>query len=180
MGLAAAGVPDAATLLKFRRRLETHDPGQGRFTAINADRTARGLMLRAGTLVDAPQIAAPASTKNRERQRDPESHQTRKGNQWCFGLIAHIGADRDSKLARTAVVTAANVADITPTAARRHGREPQGRADAGCAGVAKRAESVAWERTIDWQIARKRGQLKTMAEGAEKEPLKAVEKAQPR
>jgi len=75
--LAAEGVPDATTLLKFRRRLETHDLCKGRFAAINADLTARGLLLREGPLVDAPLIAAPPSTKNKERQRDPEMHQTK-------------------------------------------------------------------------------------------------------
>src|SRR5450432_1001115 len=175
--LTAEGVPDATTLLKFRRRLETHDLCQGLFAAINADLTARGLLLRAGTLVDATLIAAPASTKNKEKQRDPEMHQTRKGNQWYFGMKAHIGADRDSKLVHTVVVTAANVADITQTAELLHGAETQVHADAGYTGVEKRAEIVALERKIDWQIACKRGILKVMAEGAAKEAVKAVEKA---
>ncbi len=175
--LAAEGVPDATTLLKFRRLLETHDLCQGLFTAINADLTARGLLLREGTLVDATLITAPASTKNQEKKRDPEMHQTRKGNQWYFGMKAHIGADRDSKLVHTVVVTAANVADITKTAELLHGQERQVHADAGYTGVEKRTEIVALERKIDWQIARKRGQIKTMAEGSEKETLKAMEQA---
>ena len=175
--LAAEGVPDATTLLKFRRLLATHDLCQGLFTAINADLTARGLLLREGTLVDATLTAAPPSTKNREKKRDPEMHQTRKGRQWCFGMKAHIGADRDSKLVHTVVVTAANVADITRTAELLHGQETQVHADAGCTGVEKRAEIAALERKIDWQIARKRGQIKARVEGAEKETLKAVEKA---
>jgi IS5 family transposase len=177
MDLDAEGVPDATTLLKFRRLLETHDLCQGLFTAINADLTARGLLLREGTLVDATLIAAPPSTKNQEKKRDPEMHQTRKGQQWYFGMKAHIGADRDSKLIHTVVVTAANVADITKTAELLHGQEKQVHADAGYTGVEKRVEIQALARTIDWQIAGKRGQLKKMAEGAEKETLKAVEKA---
>ena len=175
--LAAEGVPDATTLLKFRRRLETHNLCQGLFAAINADLTARGLLLRAGTLVDATLIAAPPSTKNQEKQRDPEMHQTQKGNQWYFGMKAHIGADRDSKLVHPVVVTAAHVADITKTAERLHGQEQQVHADAGYPGVEKRAEIAALERKIDWQIARKRGPIKAMVEGAEKETLKAVEQA---
>ena len=175
--LAAEGVPDATTLLKFRRRLETHDLCKGLFTAINADLTARGLMMREGTLVDATLIAAPPSTKNKEKKRDPEMHQTRKGQQWYFGMKAHIGADRDSKLVHTVVVTAANVADITKTAELLHGQERQVHADAGYTGVEKRAEIAALQRQIDWQIARKGGQLKKMEEGAEKETLKASEKA---
>ena len=128
--LAAEGVPDATTLLKFRRLLETHDLCKGLFTAINADLTARGLLLREGTLVDATLIAAPPSTKNQEKKRDPEMHQTKKGNQWYFGMKAHIGADRDSKLVHTVVVTAANVADITQdrrTAARTGEASPRRR-----------------------------------------------------
>ena len=175
--LAAEGVPDATTLLKFRRLLETHDLCKGLFAAINADLAARGLLLREGTLVDATLIAAPPSTKNRERKRDPEMHQTRKGNQWYFGMKAHIGADRDSKLVHTVVVTAAHVADVTKTADLLHGQEQQVHADAGYTGVEKRAEIVALERAIDWQIAHKRGQIKAMAEGPDKETRKALEKA---
>jgi IS5 family transposase len=174
--LSAEGVPDATTLLNFRHLLETHDLCKGLFTAINADLAARGLLLREGTLVDATLIAAPPSTKNAQRQRDPEMHQTKKGNQWYFGMKAHIGADRDSKLVHTIVVTAANVADVTVTAELLHGQEQQVHADAGYTGVEKRAEIVALERQIDWQIAGKRGVIKALAEGAEKEALKAVEK----
>jgi IS5 family transposase len=174
--LSAEGVPDATTLLNFRRLLETHDLCKGLFTAINADLTARGLLLREGTLVDATLIAAPSSTKNKAKQRDGEMHQTRKGNQWYFGMKAHIGADRDSKLVHTIVVTAANVADVTQTAELLHGAETQVHADAGYTGAEKRAEIVALERKLDWQIARKRGTIKAMAEGAAKESLKAAEK----
>ena len=175
--LGAEGVPDATTLLKFRRLLETHDLCKSLFAAINADLTARGLLLREGTLVDATLIAAPCSTKNKDKQRDPEMHQTKKGNQWHFGMKAHIGADRDSKLVHTVVVTAANVADITKTAELLHGQEKQVHGDAGYTGVEKRAELVALEREIDWQIASKRGQIRGMVEGAEKEVLKTLEKA---
>ena len=177
LALAAEGVPDATTLLKFRRLLETHDLCKGLFAAINADLTARGLLLREGTLVDATLIAAPPSTKNQDKQRDPEMHQTKKGNQWYFGMKAHIGADRDSKLVHTVVVTAANVADVTKTSELLHGEEQQVHADAGYTGVEKRAEIVALARPIDWQIAGKRGVIKAMAEGAEKEAIKAMEKA---
>ena len=93
--------------------------------------------------MDATLIAAPPSTKNKEKKRDPEMHQTRKGNQWYFGMKAHIGADRDSKLVHTVVVTAANVADITQTAQLLHGQERQVHADAGYTGVDKRAEIAA-------------------------------------
>ena len=177
LDLQAEGVPDATTLLKFRHLLEAHDLCKGLFTAINADLTARGLLLREGTLVDATLIAAPSSTKNQAKQRDPEMHQTKKGNQWYFGMKAHIGVDRDSKLVHTVAVTAANVADVTKAAELLHGQETQVHADAGYTGVEKRPEIVALERKLDWQIARKRGTIKALAEGAEKETLKAVEKA---
>ena len=175
--LAAEGVRDATTLLKFRRRLETHDLCQGLFTAINADLTARGLMMRAGTLVDATLIAAPPSTQNQEKKRDPERHQTRKGKPWYFGMKAHLGADRDSKRVPPVVVTAANVSDITKTAELLHGQETQVHADAGYTGVEKREEITVRVRPIDWQIARKRGQIKKMEAGPEKETLQATEKA---
>ena len=177
INLGAEGVPDATTLLNFRHLLETHDLCKGLFTAINADLAVRGLLLREGTLVDAPLIAAPSSTKNQAKQRDPEMHQTQKGNQWYFGMKAHIGADRDSKLVHTVVVTAAKEGAITQTAALLHGQETQVPADAGYTGVEKRPEIVALERKIDWQIACKRGAIKALAEGVEKETLKAVEKA---
>ena len=173
----AEGVPDATTLLKFRRLLETHDLCKALFTAINADLAARGLLLREGTLVDATLIAAPSSTKNQKRERDPAMHQTKKGNQWYFGLKAHIGTDRDSTLVHTVVVTAANVADIAKTAELLHGEERQVHGDAGYTGVEKRPEIVALARPIDWQIACKRGLLKALAEGAQKEAIKAVEHA---
>ena len=133
--------------------------------------------MREGTLVDATLIAAPPSTKNKEKKRDPEMHQTRKGNQWYFGMKAHIGADRDSKLVHTVVVTAANVSDIAKTGELLHGRENQVHADAGYTGVEKRGEITAMDREIDWQIAIKRGKIKQMDEGLEKETLKAAEKA---
>ena len=174
--LGTDAVPDATTLLKFRRLLETHNLCKGLFDALNADLTARGLLLREGTLVDATLIAAPSSTKNKEKARDPEMHQVKKGNQWYFGMKAHIGVDRDSKLVHSLVTTAANVADITQTEALLHGAERQVHADAGYLGVEKRAEIVALARTIDWQIAAKRGAIKALAEGAAKETVKAVEK----
>ncbi len=104
-------------------------------------------------------------------------HQTKKGNQWYFGLKAHIGADRDSTLVHTVIVTAANVADLTQTARLLHGAETQVHADAGYTGVEKRPEIVALARPLDWQIACKRGLIKALAEGAQKEAIKAVEHA---
>ena len=171
--LAGGGVPDATTLLNFRRRLETHVLCKGLFAG-------RSLLLRAGTLVDATLIAAPPSTKNQEKQRDPEMHETKKGNQWHFGMKAHIGVDRDSKLVHTVVVTAANVADITQAAELLHGQETQVHGDAGYTGVEKRAEIVALGRPIDWHIACKRGLLKALAEGARRKRARPWKRPRPR
>jgi IS5 family transposase len=121
--LAAEGVPDATTLLNFRHLLETHALCKSLFTAINADLTARDLLLREGTLVDGTSIAAPFSTKNQAKRRNPEMHQTRKGNQWYFRMKAHMGTARASKLVHIVVTTAANAADITRTAELLHGAE---------------------------------------------------------
>src|SRR5205814_8082736 len=102
------------------------------------------------------------------KQRDPETNQTKKGNQWYFGMKAHIGADRDSKLVHTVVVTAANVADITKTAELLHGQEQQVHGDAGYTGAEKRAEMMALERKMYWQLARKRVKLNRVQEGYER------------
>src|SRR5207344_1266548 len=115
--LAREAVPDATTLLKFRRLLEQHKLTQQLFEGINAHLAERGLMLREGTMVDATIIAAPASTKNEEKARDPEMHQTKKGNEWHFGMKAHIGVDVASGVVNTVTGTAANEADINQTAA---------------------------------------------------------------
>ena len=105
--------------------------------------------------------------------------QTKKGNQWQFGMKAHIGVDRDSGLVHTVVATAANVPDITQAVGLLHGQETQVHADAGYTGVEKRGEIRAKdpEGRIDWQIARKRGPIKALAEGAAKETLQAMEQA---
>lgn len=104
-------VPDATTLLKFRRLLERHELGAALFAEVNAQLQARGLKVGTGTIVDATIIAAPSSTKNADKQRDPEMHQTRKGQQWYFGMKMHIGVDSRTGLVHSAAVTAANVHD---------------------------------------------------------------------
>src|SRR5690606_20328408 len=99
-------IPDETTLLHFRHLLERNGLAAKMLTAVNADLSKRGLLLRQGTMVDATIIHAPSSTKNSSGKRDPEMHQTKKGNQWFFGLKAHIGVDRDSGLVHTVVTTA--------------------------------------------------------------------------
>jgi len=116
-------VPDATTLLKFRRLLEKHKLGEALFAKVGQVLQAQGLKLGTGTIVDATIIGAPSSTKNSGKQRDPEMHQTRKGQQWYFGMKLHIGVDSQSGLAHRAVVTAANVHDKHPLPDLLHGRE---------------------------------------------------------
>lgn len=116
-------VPDGTTLLKFRRLLEKHELGQALFAKVGEVLQARGLKVGAGTIVDATIIGAPSSTKNADKQRDPEMHQTRKGQQWYFGMKMHIGVDSRSGLAHSAVVTAANVHDKHPLPDLLHGNE---------------------------------------------------------
>ena len=107
-------VPDGTTLLKFRRLLERHKLGEQLFAAVGQVLQARGLKVGTGTIVDATIIGAPSSTKNADKARDPEMHQTRKGQQWFFGMKLHIGVDSRTGLAHRAVVTAANVHDKHP------------------------------------------------------------------
>jgi transposase, IS5 family len=106
-------LPDETTILNFRHLLEQHDLTTRLFEAVNGLLKAKGLLVSQGTMVDATIIHAPSSTKNAKGQRDPEMHQTKKGNQWYFGMKIHIGADVDSGAAHSVSVTAANQADIS-------------------------------------------------------------------
>jgi IS5 family transposase len=126
--------PDATTLLKFRRLLEAHQLTESIFDAINVHLAEKGLFLREGTIVDATLIAAAPSTRNKEGKRDSEMHQGRKGNQWHFGMKAHIGVDAQSGLVHTLIGTAANVHDITQAQALLHGDETDAFGDAGLPG----------------------------------------------
>ena len=112
-GLGLERTPDETTILNFRRLLERRNLTAGILGVINDYLGDRGLLLRQGTIVDGTIIHAPSSTKNKEGKRDPEMHQTKKGNQYFFGMKAHIGVDADSGLVHSVVGTAANVADVT-------------------------------------------------------------------
>ena len=136
--LARENAPDATTLLKFRRLLRTNGLTRKVFEAINAHLAERGLILREGTIVDATFIAAPPSTKNKAKARDPEMHQA-KGNNWHFGMKAHIGVDAKSGLVHAVIGTAANVSDVSQTHALVHGEESDVFGDAGYQGVEKRS-----------------------------------------
>ena len=165
--LSRESVPDATTLLKFRHLLEREGLTKTIFETINAQLTDRGLLLHEGTLMDATLLAAPSSTKNKDKARDPAMHQTRKGKQWYFGMKAHIGADANSGLVHTVVGTAANVSDISQAERLLHGQEKRAFGDAGYIGVDKRDELKG--RPIAWWIAERRGKLKAMAEGVLKD-----------
>ena len=104
-------VPDESTILNFRHLMERHELGGKLFDAVNRYLAENGLSVTKGTIVDATIIAAPSSTKNKDKQRDPDMHQTKKGNQWHFGMKAHIGVDSKNRLIHSVVATAANVHD---------------------------------------------------------------------
>lgn len=170
--LAREQVPDATTLLKFRRLLEQHELTRAILEEVNALLSERGLLMRQGTVVDATIIAAPSSTKNEDRARDPEMHQTRKGNQWHFGMKMHIGVDAHSGLIHSVHTTAANEADVAHAHELLHGEEKTVHSDAGYTGIEQREEIAQAQsegrlgEDIEWKTAMKRGQLNAMPEGA--------------
>jgi transposase, IS5 family len=164
-------------VLHFRHWLERHDLTKGLFEEVAAMLEARGLLRRQGTIVDAVLakagiIAAPPSTRNKQKARDPEMHQTKKGNQWHFGMKAHIGVDVASGLVHTVTGTAANEADITQTAALLHGAEEDVFGDAGYTGADKRPELA--DRGVCWTIAIRRGIIKALPQALREwvEPVK--------
>ncbi len=160
--LARESAPDATPLLKVRRVLESPQLTESIFNAINAHLAKKGLLLREGTIVDATLIAAPPSTKNREGKRDEEMHQTKKGQQWYFGMKAHIGVDAQSGLVHTLIGTAANVSDVTQAQALLHGDETVALGDAGYQGVEKRDENL--ECPVTWHIALRPSKRKALRE----------------
>lgn len=159
-GLSLERIPDETTILNFRRLLEKYELAAGILAVINGYLGDRGLSLRQGTIVDATLINAPSSTKNKDGKRDPEMHQTKKGNQYYFGMKAHIGVDDESGLVHSVVGTAANVADVTQVDKLLHGEENMVGADAGYTGVEKRPEHDG--RKVIWQIAARRSTYKKL------------------
>ena len=160
-------VPDETTILNFRRLLETHDLARQMLEQVNTFLSRKGLSLRGGTIVDATIIAAPSSTKNGDGRRDPEMHQTRKGNQWYFGMKAHIGVDDESGLVHHVECTAANASDVTVAHRLLHGQEETVCGDSGYTGLDKREEMqgkgdlgylIAAKPSVLKQIKRKSGQ----------------------
>ena len=153
-------LPDETTILNFRHLLERHQLGQGLLEEINAHLESQGLRLREGTIVDASIIEAPSSTKNRCGKRDPQMHQTKKGNQWYFGMKAHIGVDADTGIVHSLSATAANAHDVTEAHNLLHGGETQVWCDAGYQGVHKREENLG--RAVEWQVAMRPGKRRKL------------------
>jgi IS5 family transposase len=153
---------DETAILRFRHLLEEHNLSIELQATINATLIAKGLMLNTGTVVDATLIAAPRSTKNSTGERDPEMHQTKKGNQWYFDMKAHIGVDADSGLVHTVIGTAANVNDVKQGHSLLHGEETVAFADAGYQGSVKRPEAT----DVDWHVAMRPGKRRALSKNS--------------
>ena len=147
---AMSRLPDESTILRFRHRLEKHKLAEQILNTVNDLLSARGLLLKAGTVVDATLIPAPTSTKNKDKARDPDMHSSKKGNQWHFGMKAHIGVDAESGLVHTMRATSGNVHDIIEGNSLLHGGEAVAFGDAGYQGVDKRPDAKA---TVAWHVA---------------------------
>jgi IS5 family transposase len=154
-----ARLPDESTILRFRHRLEKHKMAEQILVTVNELLTQRGLLLKAGTAVDATLIAAPTSTKNKDRARDPEMHSSKKGNQWYFGMKAHIGVDAESGLVHTVRGTPGHVSDIAEANTLLHGQETVVFGDAGYQGVEKRPDANA---EVTWHVAMRPGKRKAL------------------
>ena len=161
VGLRLTGpLPDETTILHFRHLLERHSLGQVLLEEINAHLESQGLKLREGTIVDASIIEAPSSTKNRTGERDPEMRQTKKGNQWHFGMKAHIGVDSETGIVHSMTATPANAHDVTETHNLLHGGETVVWGDAGYQGVHKREENRGLE--VEWRVAMRPGRRRQL------------------
>ena len=164
--LGCESVPDATTMLKFRHLLEQHKLAEQLFTEVGRVLSSSGMSLKTGTIVDATIIAAPSSTKNSEKQRDPEMRQTRKGKQWYFGMKLHIGVDSQSGLTHSAVVTSANVHDKHPLPKLLHGHEKRVYGDSAYASQKKLIHSKApGAKDFTNQRTRKSGEIDEIERG---------------
>ena len=151
-------LPDETTILRFRHLLEKHDLATDMLRVVNDLLQAKGLTMKKGTVVDATLIAAPSSTKNAAGERDPEMKQTKKGNQWYFGMKAHIGVDAHSGLVHSVLGTAANVSDVTQAGALLHGEEDTAFGDVGYQGVHKRPEAQGPQ----WHVSMRAGKRRKL------------------
>jgi IS5 family transposase len=152
-------LPDESTILRFRHLLEKHKLTDQILGVVNDLLRDKGLLLKTGTVVDATLISAPSSTKNASGERDPEMHQSKKGNQWYFGMKAHIGVDAESGLVHTVRGTAGNVNDVVEANSLLHGSETDAFADAGYQGVAKRPDA---KPEVNWHVAMRPGKRRAL------------------
>ncbi|MGB3249912.1 MAG: IS5 family transposase [Tabrizicola sp.] len=152
-------LPDESTILRFRHRLERHKLAEQILATVNDLLSAQGLLLKAGTAVDATLIAAPSSTKNKDKARDPEMHSSQKGNEWHFGMKAHIGVDADSGLVHTVRGTSGNVSDVVEGNSLLHGQETDVYADAGYQGAEKRPDA---KKDVTWHVAMRPGKRRAL------------------
>ncbi len=152
-------LPDESTILRFRHVLEKHKLAERILATVNLLLGAKGLMLRSGTVVDATLISAPSSTKNASGERDPEMHQSKKGQPWFFGMKAHIGVDADSGLVHTVRGTSGNVNDVVEANSLLHGQETDVFADAGYQGAHKRPDA---KEDVKWHVAMRPGKRKLL------------------
>lgn len=144
-------IPDHTTIMNFRHLLERHNLARHIFEDVNAWLMEVGIIVKEGTLMDATIIEAPSSTKNKVGERDPEMHQTKKGNQWHFGMKAHIGVDAKTGLTHSFTTTSANEHDLNQASGLLHGEEQFIFADAGYRGANKRSELKSVN--AEWYIA---------------------------
>jgi IS5 family transposase len=152
-------LPDESTILRFRHVLEKHKLAGQILQTVNDLLTAKGLLLRQGTVVDATLIAAPSSTKNASGERDPEMKQSKKGQQWYFGMKCHIGVDADSGLVHTVRGTAGSVGDVVEANSLLHGEEAEAWGDAGYQGAGKRPDARS---DVQWNIAMRPGKRRQL------------------
>ncbi|MBP5760044.1 MAG: IS5 family transposase [Verrucomicrobia bacterium] len=163
-------VPNGDTLGRFRNLLIKNEIQGLLFAQVVELLAQRGLILKKGTIVDSTIIEAPSSTKNKEKKRDPDAHQVKKGNTWHFGYKAHVGVDRDSGLAHTVKATAANVSDVSETANLLHGEEETCHGDAGYIGAEKRDEAVIRNKAgkrIKYEIMRRPSQIRKLSKSGQ-------------
>lgn len=163
-----ARLPDESTILRFRHRLEKHKLAEQILRVVNEILIERGLLLKAGTVVEATLIAAPSSTKNKDKARDPDMHSSKKGEQMYFGMKAHIGADAQSGLVHTVRGTSGNVHDVTEGNSLLHGEETIAFGDAGYQGIEKRADA---NTDVTWHVAMRPGKRKALDKNDEADAL---------
>jgi len=163
-------VPDGDTIGRFRNLLMKNNLDQKLFEQVVVLLEAKGLLLKKGTIVDSTLIAAPSSTKNKDRKRDPDAHQVKKGNEWHFGYKAHIGTDQDSGLVHHVEVTAANVSDVSVTPKLLSGNEENVYGDSGYCGAQKRDDAVIRNKRgkkIRYRINRKPSQIRKLSQSGQ-------------